>query len=132
MKDLTIGDVGRALEEAFHTDDTVRVAGDTTRVDFSHAARVDFESAPAVRLPTPTAKEAVGAMEEREYRQFAELLGIEDDEPLVRMVTVSVEQHQEWKAQRAMLDDLMRQRPENISEAEQAEYEQFIALIGPV
>ena len=71
-------------------------------------------------------------MEEREYRQFAELLGIEDDEPLVRMVTVSVEQHQEWKAQRAMLDDLMRQRPENISEAEQAEYEQFIALIGPV
>jgi hypothetical protein len=122
MKDLTITEVGRALEEAF-------------RVDLSDEVRVDLEAVAAVPLPAPSVAEAIGATEEIEYREFATLLGITDDEPPVRMVTMPQAEYDALKAESdklgPMLDE-MRRRPTEVSPEEEAEYQAFLSLIGPV
>jgi hypothetical protein len=114
--DITFDEAARALREAFDEADDVRV---------------DME--PVVNRQHETVSEQPRidrAREEAEYREFAEILGIDPPEP-TRMVTVPVAQHQEWLRQQKMLDDLMTTR-DAVSPEEEAEYQAFLALIGPV
>jgi hypothetical protein len=73
--------------------------------------------------------------EEAEYREFATLLGIIDDEPPMRMVTMPQAEYDKLKAESdklmPMLEE-MRRRPTEVLPEEEAEYQAFLALIGPV
>jgi hypothetical protein len=123
--DITFDEAARALREAFDDADDVRV--DMEPVGREHVVTLqEYER----RLAESKREKVSAQAEEAEYREFATLLGIIDDEP-PRTVEVPVAQHQEWLRQQKMLDDLMTTR-DAVSPEEEAEYQAFLNLIGPV
>lgn len=87
-------------------------------------------------VTTDTAREPVvridGAAEEAEYRAFAEMLGIVDDETPTKYVTMPETEYVALKREADRLPGLMVQRPANVSPEEEHEYQMFLRQIGPV
>ena len=123
--DITFDEAARALREAFDADE-VRVDMVEPGRDEHVQNRQEYER----RLAAKKREKVSTQAEEAEYRAFATLLGITDDEP-PRTVEVPVAQHQQWLRQQKMLDDLMTTR-DKVSPEEEAEYQAFLSLIGPV
>jgi hypothetical protein len=128
--DITFDEAGRALREAFDGDD-VRVDMVEPGRDEHVVNRQEYER----RLAESKREKVTTQAEEAEYREFASLLGITDDEPPMRMVTMPQAEYDKLKAESdklgPMLDE-MRRRPTEISPEEEAEYQAFLSLIGPV
>lgn len=125
MNEPTMDDAARALHEAFDEADDVRV--DMEPVGRDHVEnRQEYER----RLAESKREKVSAQVEEAEYREFAEILGIDPPEP-TRMVTVPVAQYQKWLRDKKILDDLMMTR-DAVSPEEEAEYQAFLSLIGPV
>lgn len=119
MSDVTLHEAAQALADALGHDGEVRLDLEPVR--------------PAVRLPAPTVTEAVGALdEEAVYRSFASSLGIVDDEPPQKYMTMPRAEYDRLRAEYDRLPDLMRERPVEVSPEEEAEYQDFLRLIGPV
>jgi hypothetical protein len=72
------------------------------------------------------------AQEDAEYREFASMLGIADDEPPVKMVSMPREEYEKLKAEADRLPELMRERsrPAEWSAEDERQYRQWARSMG--